>query len=319
MLEINDLQPVIKENIDSVRNSLLDTLGKSDVEKELITSINTLKNSSADEIFSSLMNKCIQFGIKVIAALLIYIVGVLLIRFVSKALKRMFERKHTEKAIVTFTVSFVNAILWILLLVIAIGALGIETMSLAALLAAGGMAIGMALSGTVQNIAGGIMILVFKPFKIGDYIEAQGHSGTVSEVNITSTKIVTTDNRVVILPNGPLEGSVVNNFSKMEYRRVDFTITVEYGSDSEKVKAVLLDIAAADDRVLGTAQGAPADAFTALSKLGESGIDFVLRLWVKAGDYWDVFFGINEKIYNILPDKGILFPFNQMSIHIEKD
>lgn len=303
--------------LEETRKALLDTVGKSDIEKSLISSINTMASTPADQMMSSLLDKGLQFGLKLIAAILIYTVGGWLIRLIKKFLKGFFARKKTEPAIESFTTSLVTALLWVLVIIIAVGTLGIETTSLAALLAAGGMAIGMALSGTVQNFAGGVMILIFKPFKVGDYIEAQGFAGTVTEVNITATKLTTLDNRVVILPNGPLQSGSVNNYSKLPYRRVDLTIGVEYGSDADTVKEVIQGIALADDRILTQEQGAPADPFVALSSLSPSSVDFTVRLWTKAENYWGVYFDTNESIYKTLPASGIQFPFPQIQVHMD--
>ena len=175
------------------------------------------------------------------------------------------------------------------------------------------MAIGLALNGTVQNFAGGIMLLIFKPFKSGDFIEAQGYSGTVSEVTITSTKLVTTDNRVIIIPNGALSNGTINNYSDQKFRRVDITVDVEYGSSSEEVKNILYSLIKDDSRILD----APAPPFIALSALKESGVQFTMRLWVNASDYWNVFFELTEEIYNELPKNGIQFPFPQLDINIK--
>lgn len=296
--------------------ALLDTLGKSDMEKEFISSIQAISSTPPEQIVSTLVEKGIQFGLKLLAAIAIYLIGAWLIRMVKKLLRSFFTKKNTEAAIVSFTMSLATALLWVLVVIIAVGALGVETTSLAALLAAGGMAIGMALSGIVQNFAGGLMILIFKPFKAGDYIEAMGYAGTVSEVNITSTKIVTVDNKVIILPNGPLQSGTVDNYSKMDYRRVDFAVGVEYGSDADAVRSALLDIAASDKRVLTAVQGAPADPFVGVLSLNPSSVDFTFRIWTRTADYWGVFFDINEKIYKLLPERGIKFPFPQVSVHM---
>lgn len=312
---------ILKPAIDSLaleeaRKALLDTAGKSELEKGIISSIDSMTSVPAGQLMPSLLDKVITFGLKVLAAVLIYIIGGWLIRIIKKALQNFFSRKHTEPAIVSFTTSVVTVMLWVIVIIVTVGTLGIETTSLAALLAAGGVAIGMALSGTVQNFAGGVMILIFKPFKVGDYIEAQGFSGTVSEVDITATKLLTPDNRVVILPNGPLQSGTVNNYSKLPYRRVDLTIGVEYGSDADAVKEAILEIAAADERILTKDKGAPADPFIALSSLSPSSVDFTVRLWTKVADYWGVYFDTNESIYKTLPSKGIQFPFPQMQVHI---
>ena len=313
---ILSIAPDAKVAADQAKSAMLNTLGKSDMEKEFISSLQAISNTPPEQLVSTLAEKGIQFGLKLLAAIAIYLIGAWLIRLVKKLLRGFFARKNTDAAIVSFTMSLATALLWVLVVIIAVGALGVETTSLAALLAAGGMAIGMALSGIVQNFAGGLMILIFKPFKAGDYIEAMGYAGTVSEVNITSTKIVTVDNKVIILPNGPLQSGTVNNYSKMDYRRVDFTVGVEYGSDADTVKSALLEIAASDERVVTAAQGAPADPFVGVLSLSPSSVDFTFRIWARTADYWGVFFDTNEKIYKTLPERGVSFPFPQVSVHM---
>lgn len=292
----------------------LDSLDiKADTQK-LIEHVTT---TPAEELLKELLSDIIQFGLKVLAALLIYCVGAWIIKKIKKILSNIFAKRHTEKAIASFTMSLVSITLTILLIILTVGTLGVNTTSLAALLAAGGMAIGMALSGTVQNFAGGIMLLVFKPFKAGDFIEAQGFSGTVSEVNIVSTKLRTTDNRTIVLPNGALSGGTINNISQNPTRRVEWKVTVEYGSDVQTARKVVLGMLASDKRVL-TGSDAPAEPNVSLSALLDSSIELQIRCWVKTEDYWDVLYAINEQIYNELPQNGISFPFPQLDVHIRR-
>ena len=292
----------------------LDSLDiKADTQK-LIEHVTT---TPAEELLKELLSDIIQFGLKVLAALLIYCVGAWIIKKIKKILSNIFAKRQTEKAIASFTMSLVSITLTILLIILTVGTLGVNTTSLAALLAAGGMAIGMALSGTVQNFAGGIMLLVFKPFKAGDFIEAQGFSGTVSEVNIVSTKLRTTDNRTIVLPNGALSGGTINNISQNPTRRVEWKVTVEYGSDVQTARKVVLGMLASDKRVL-TGSDAPAEPNVSLSALLDSSIELQIRCWVKTEDYWDVLYAINEQIYNELPQNGISFPFPQLDVHIRR-
>lgn len=265
-----------------------------------------------------LMHDAIQFGLKVLAALAIYVIGAWLIRRVKKLLQRSFTRKGTDRTIASFVTSFTSVSLTLLLVVLTIGALGVNTTSLAALLAAGGMAIGMALSGTVQNFSGGIMLLVFKPFKVGDFIEAQGFAGHVTEVNIVSTKMLTTDNRVVILPNGALSNGIISNITGKHLRRVDIPVSVAYGTDSEVVKNALLDMVKANPLFLDSETPGAADPFCALTELGPSSVNFVVRAWVKRTDYWTARFELQETIYRDLPARyGVQFPFPQLDIHVK--
>lgn len=262
-------------------------------------------------------DQAIQFGLKVLAALVIYFVGAWLIRRVKHMLVRVFDRRHTESTLVSFVMSFVSIGLYALLVIIAISTLGINTTSLAALLAAGGMAIGMALSGTVQNFAGGIMILVFKPFKVGDFIAAQGFVGTVTDVTMVSTKILTVDNRVVVLPNGALSNGTIDNYTGKPLRRVDWTVSVEYGSDADKCIESIREILAQDSRILDSATPGAADPFVALSSLNDNDISFTVRVWVNSADYWGVFFDGNKNFYTLLQQKGFSFAYPHMDVTIK--
>ena len=302
-------------------NRLLQTtpVDSLNVAEELAALSEKLSTTTVTELMSKLLDKAVAFGLKLLAALAIYLVGAWAIRKIKGIVARIFERKKTDAAIASFVQSIISIALTILLIIITIGAVGIDTTSLAALLAGGGMAIGMALNGTVQNFAGGIMIIAFKPFKAGDYIQAQGFEGTVTEVSIVSTKLTTVDNRSIIIPNGILSNGTINNFSQNQLRRVDWTVNVEYGTSVKEAKAVLMELLKNDKRILNTASGAPAEPFVALSALSDSCIKFVMRAWVKSSDYWDVNFEMNEKIYSRLPEKGISFPFPQMDVHVHQD
>lgn len=260
-----------------------------------------------------------KFGLKLLAAIAIYLIGAWLIKRVRKGLQRLFARKETDKALSTFILSLATITLTIILVVITVGTLGVDTTSLAALLAAGGVAIGMALSGTVQNFAGGIMILAFKPFKAGDYIEAQGYAGTVTAVTIVSTYITTIDNRSIVIPNGALFNGNIDNYSKNDFRRIDWTIGVEYGTDADKVIEKLLQIVNDDDRVCHLPmEGIGADPFVGVAKLSESSVDFVVKVWVRSSDYWDLFYEMNKRFYTELPAAGIRFPFPQVDVHLRQ-
>lgn len=285
------------------------------IQAELAAVAEKIATTPTNELIGDFLDKAINFGIKVLAAILIYLIGAWLIKKIKGMLKRIFDKKGTDTAIASFTMSIVSIALTIVLIIVTIGTLGIDTTSFAALLAGGGMAIGMALNGTVQNFAGGIMILIFKPFKSGDYIEAQGFAGTVSEVTITSTKLTTVDNRIIIIPNGALSNGTINNYSDQKFRRVDLTVDVEYGTSSDAVKAVLHSIVKEDARILSE----PAEPFIALSSLKDSSIQFTMRLWVKSSDYWGVYFDTTEKVYNELPKNGIHFPFPQLDVNIKQN
>lgn len=303
------LPNIFQTSIPIIPADSLDLKGSAEKFVEKVTT------TPADVLLKELGNDALQFGLKVLAALAIYFIGAWVIKRIKKLLGNIFERRKTDKAIASFTMSLVSISLTILLIILTVGTLGVNTTSLAAILAAGGMAIGMALSGTVQNFAGGIMLLVFKPFKAGDFIEAQGFSGTVSEVNIVSTKLTTTDNRVIVLPNGSLSSGTINNISQNPIRRLEWKIGVEYGSNIDQARKVILGILNADARVLH-GKDAPDEPNVKLSGLLDSSVEIQARCWVRTDDYWNLLWEVNELIYNELPKNGIDFPFPQLDVHL---
>ena len=269
--------------------------------------------------WTQLLHNAITFGIKVVIALIIYIIGAWLIKRVKKLLLRIFERRDTERTLASFVSSLVSISMTVLLIIITVSTLGVDTTSLAALLAAGGMAIGMAMSGTVQNFAGGIMLLVFKPFKVGDFITAQGFSGTVTDVSIVSTKIVSTDNHIVVIPNGTLSNGNMDNYSTHPLRRVDWEISVAYGADADRCIETILDIVHGDKRIIDAQTPGAADPFVALSSLNASDITFVVRVWVHTPDYWNVRFDLNKSLYTQLPQQGFEFAYPHMDVTLIKN
>ena len=269
--------------------------------------------------WTQLLHNAITFGIKVVIALIIYIIGAWLIKRVKKLLLRIFERRDTERTLASFVSSLVSISMTVLLIIITVSTLGVDTTSLAALLAAGGMAIGMAMSGTVQNFAGGIMLLVFKPFKVGDFITAQGFSGTVTDVSIVSTKIVSTDNHIVVIPNGTLSNGNIDNYSTNPLRRVDLEISVAYGADADRCIETILDIVHGNKRIIDAQTPGAADPFVALSSLNASDITFVVRVWVHTPDYWNVRFDLNKSLYTQLPQQGFEFAYPHMDVTLIKN
>ena len=260
----------------------------------------------------------IHFGLKLLLAIVIYIIGIWLIRLVKKALNKFFLARNTDKTVASFVSSFTSVVLTIALIVITISTLGINTTSIAALLAGGGVALGMALSGTLQNFSGGLLILAFKPFKVGDFIEAQGYAGTVTEMSIVSTRLTLPDNRSVTIPHGPLANGNINNYSRNPLRRLEWTVSLEYGTDSDAVEAKLIEIAKADPRILDASTPGAADPFASVKELGDSAVVFILRGWIRRDDYWDVYFNINDAIYKQLPEAGFKFPFPQLDVHFKQ-
>lgn len=261
-------------------------------------------------ITSWLSEHAVSFGVRVLIALVIFIVGRFVIRFINKLIAKLLERRHIDVGVQSFVKSLVNILLMVLLIVAVISQLGVETTSFAALLASAGLAVGMALSGNLQNLAGGLLILLFRPYKVGDYIECQGQGGTVREIQIFYTILVTPDNKVIYLPNGPLSSGAVVNYSQEETRRVEWTVSVEYGEDFEKVERTLRELVAADQRILKD----PEPTFALLS-LAASSVDVVVRVWVPTAEYWNVYLDMNKHIYATFNKAGIGFPFPQITVH----
>lgn len=266
-------------------------------------------------VLDSLVEQGAALGWTLIKALLVFIVGRFLISMINKLVQRVLLKRNIDPSIKTFVGSLIHIILMILLIVSVVGALGVQTALFAALLASAGVAIGMALSGNLSNFAGGLIILIFKPYKVGDFIEAQNLSGTVREIQIFHTVLTTTDNKVIYIPNGSLSSSAVINYSYQQVRRIDWTFGVEYGTDYAKVKGVLEEILAKDERILQE----PAAPFIAMSQLADSSVNYVVRVWVNSPDYWNVYYDITRIVYERFNAEGIGFPFPQLTIHQAKD
>ena len=273
--------------------------------------------SNPSEAMHQLLVETVNFGLKVLLAFVIYIVGAWLIKLVKKALRKHFEIRHTDKTVASFVGSFTSVTLTLLLIILTVSTLGVNTTSIAALLAGGGVALGMALSGTLQNFSGGLLLLAFKPFKVGDFIEAQGYAGTVTEMSIVSTRLTLPDNRSVTIPHGTLANGNINNYTRNPVRRLEWKIALSYGTDAEACKSKLLEILAADPRVLDDGVPGVSGPMAALFSLDDSSITFVLRGWVKNSDYWDVYFSVNESIYKKLQESGFSFPFPQLDVHVK--
>lgn len=269
---------------------------------------------NVEQILDKLLNWGIEVGKDILAAIIIYIVGRFIIKQIGRLVSKILEKRKLEISVQTFLKSLLNILLNLILAFAIVSKLGVETTSFAAILASAGVAIGMALSGNLSNFAGGLIILVFKPFKVGDYIDGQNASGTVKEIQIFHTILATTDNRIIYVPNGALSSNAITNYSKQEMRRAEWVFGVEYGEDFEKVKAVLERIIAADTRILTT----PAP-FIGLSALSASSVDIKVRVWTKTENYWDVYFDMNKIVYDTFNKEGIGFPFPQLTVHQAKD
>ena len=281
--------------------------------------VETIKTTPTSELLQGTAMSLVKFGLKVLLAMLIYFVGAWLIRKVKKIIAKGFAKRNSDSTLSSFVQSLVTATLWIVLILAMVGTLGVNTTSIAALLAAGGMAIGMAMSGTVQNFAGGIMLLAFKPFKVGEFIEAQGYFGRVSEINIVHTKLVTTDNREITIPNGSLANGNIDNYSCRNPHRLSLKFNVPYGTDIDKVRALLLELVKEQPKILNAETPGAKNPKVYLNGLNDSSIQVKLRVWVIAADYKKVTYWLNEKIYKELPKNGISFPFPQLDVHMKQN
>jgi len=273
----------------------------------------TLTDKLGDLALNNITEYLITLGKNLLAAIIIYIVGKFVIGKLLKLIRRIMQKREVEPSLFTFLDSLCTIGLYIILAVSIVAVLGIETTSIAALLASAGVAIGMALSGTLQNFAGGVMILVLKPFKVGDLIEAQGNLGTVRMIQIFSTVITTPDNQTIIIPNGGLATGTIKNITKENRRRVDIDINVAYGTRPEDVRKVVFDICNADDRIEKEGDRKP---YLPMTTMADSSISFQLRVWTDTDTYWPVKFETTEKIYDALNAAGISIPFPQLDVHM---
>jgi small conductance mechanosensitive channel len=255
-----------------------------------------------------------KFAPVLVGSIIVWIVGVWVIKILVKALSRMLDKSKIDDSLKPFFKSLTAVSLKILLLITVLGMLGVEMTSFIALIGAAGLAVGMALSGSLQNFAGGVLILFFKPFKVGDYIEAQGYAGVVKEIQIFNTILTTPDNKTIIIPNSGLATSSLTNYSTEPLRRVDWTFGIGYGDSIDKAKATLMGLIKADNRILLSPE-----PFIAVSELADSSVNLAVRVWVKAADYWGVFFDMNEKVYNKFNEVGLNIPYPQMDVHLHNN
>ena len=271
----------------------------------------TITGEMVNEFIAKALNSGIELGGRILAALIIFIIGKFLINWANKLFDTTLQKRNVDASIQSFLKSIVNITLLVMLFLAVIGKLGIELTSFAALLASVGVAVGMALSGNLSNFAGGVIILVFRPYKVGDYIEAStGASGTVTDIQIFHTVLTTPDNKIIFAPNGAMSSAVVTNYSRKETRRLDFTFGVEYGTDFQQARTILMEIINEDTRILKD----PAP-FVEVGALADSSVNITVRVWVNASDYWAVNFDMNKNVYATFNEKGISFPFPQLTVH----
>lgn len=263
--------------------------------------------SYSDQALTLLM----AYGPNLILAILTLLIGLWVIKAIVKALARAFEKKEYDPSLETFILSLTRILLKVLLVISVVGMLGVQMTSFIAILGAAGLAVGLALSGTLQNFAGGVMILIFKPFKVGDVLEAQGFIGSVKAIQIFNTILKTPDNKTIILPNAPLSAGSMVNYSTEPTRRVDLTFGIGYDDDIDQAKAAIQALADTDDRILKD----PAP-FIAVSELADSSVNFVVRLWVNSADYWGVHFDMIEAVKKEFDRRNISIPYPQRDVHM---
>lgn len=300
--------------ISSAQAGTATTESVTQVVEQSPTAAELIKNGQFEELLDQFLTGSIDILGKLLIALLIFFLGRWLIKQIDKVFKRMLNRKVEDIALRSFLMNILNIALFATLIILIINIVGPKTVSLAALIGSVGLALGLAVKDNLANFAGGVMLLFNKPFRGGDYIEAQGVAGTVQSVGILYTTLTTFDNKTVHIPNGPLSTGNIINYSTQATRRVDLTVNVEYGSDVEEVKRLLLEIAEKHPQVLKD----PAP-LSRMVKMNDSSIDFVLRVWTLSGDFWPVTFDLNEQVYNALNANGLNIPFPQMTIHMAKD
>jgi len=264
-----------------------------------------------NSIMETIKGYVVEYGLKAIIAIVVLLIGLRIIKAMTNAIGKGMEKRDVDPSLRPFLKALISALLKITLFISVIQMVGVATTSFVAILGAAGLAVGLALSGTLQNFAGGVILLILKPFKVGDWIDAQGHSGTVHEIQIFFTILKTPDNKTVILPNGPLSTGSMVNYSTEENRRVDMEFGIGYTDDIDKAKATLMKLIETEDRIFKD----PAPVVV-LSALADSSVNFKVRVWSKAGDYWGIYFDFHEKVKKTFDQEKIGIPFPQMDVHV---
>lgn len=268
----------------------------------------------SEKALNNMMEYAMTLGKNIVVAVIIYIVGKFIISKLTKVVRKLMQKRNMEPSLYSFLDSLMSICLYFVLVIAVIGVLGIETSSFVALFASAGVAIGMALSGTLQNFAGGVMILLFRPFRVGDVIEAQGFCGAVKEIQIFNTVLTTVDNQTIVIPNGGLSTGSIKNYSTQPYRRVDINVEIAYGTKTEDVRKILDSICEADSRIVKTEGMQPSSPMVSM---GSSSITLQLRVWTESANYWGVMGDTTEAIYNRLTAAGIEIPFQQIDVHMK--
>ena len=268
---------------------------------------------SMDEVVTFAKAHAMDFAIALVTAIVIFYVGRIVVKLVTRALRKVMNARDVDPTLVSFISNLANMVLMVIVVIAAISALGIQTTSFVAILGAAGLAVGLALQGSLSNFASGVLIIIFRPYKVGDFVEAADISGSVEEVQILTTVLKTPDNKKVIVPNSQIMSGVITNYSANDTRRVDLVAGVSYSDDLDKVRTVLEEIVAGDDRVLDDPP-----VTIAVSELADSSVNFIVRPWVKTADYWAVHFNLTETIKKRFDEEGISIPFPQQDIYIHK-
>ena len=301
-----------EEALKSVENLIVpDSIQKA----HLTNVVKKLVDTDYNQLFNDLVSQAMWIALKIALALVIYMVGKLLTNWLIRILERSFERRSVDASLRTFLRSLLKVVMTILVVLAAVQTLGINTTSFVAIFASAGLAVGMALSGTLQNFAGGVILLLLRPYRVGDYITAQDQSGTVKAIGLFFTELSTGDNRIIYVPNSAISTSIVDNYSKATSRRVEWLVTISYGDDFDVARREILAMLAEDSRVLKE----PSEPMVVIKELGDSAVVVMARCWTANSDYWDLFFHINERIYKELPSKGINFPYPQIDVHIKQN
>ena len=305
------LQSTTEQTTKAVNSIFLpDSLQKA----QLANAVHKIEGLDYRQLLTDLTHEAGWIILKVVLALAIYFIGRQVIKWVVRIMDKAFVRHDVEASLRNFLRSLVKVVLMVMLLLAIVQTLGVNTSSFLAIFASAGLAIGMALSGTLQNFAGGVVLLLLRPYKVGDYIEAQGQSGTVESIGLFSTCLKTPDNQTIYVPNNTIATSIIDNYSQSETRRVDWLLSISYGDDVDVARREILAMLEADSRVLK--DKAPV---VYVKNLGESSVDLSIRAWVANADYWSLYFDMNEKMYKELPLKGLNFPFPQMDVHLKKE
>ena len=264
------------------------------------------------QVIENLYTLAARYGIKLVLALVVLIIGLIVIKWITKGMVKIMKKRDMNESLIPFLKSIMNILLKVMLIISVMGMVGIQMTSFIAVLGAAGLAVGLALQGTLQNFAGGVMILLFKPYEVGDFIEAQGFMGTVTEIQIFTTILLTLDNRKVIIPNSPMATNALTNLTAMPTRRIDFSFGIGYSDDIDKAKNILLKIAEKDDRILKD-ENPPVVMVEALA---DSSVNLMLRVWLKTEDYWDVNFDTTESVKKQFDAAKISIPFPQQDVHV---